>query len=145
MSAVSLNTILQYKNQAVIERYERDFPNNTLSGEAAFTELMKYFWLSNQHKIAYNLDPENKELQFSCYLFSEMKDIDDMWHSFLLFTRDYMAFCDDHFGEFQHHTPIESEQIASNEEVEAHLTRYLSYIYDTLGEETLMLWFDSTQ
>jgi hypothetical protein len=142
MSAISLTILLQYKNQAVIERYERDFPNNALNGEAAFTELMKYFWLANHHKIIRNLDPDNEALNFSCYLFPEMKEIDDIWHSFLLFTKDYMEFCDTYFGEFQHHTPIESDEIASNEEIETHLTRYLSFIYDTLGEQTVQLWFE---
>lgn len=30
---------------------------------------------------------------------------DDMWHEFLLHTRDYAAFCDTAFGRFLHHVP----------------------------------------
>jgi hypothetical protein len=30
---------------------------------------------------------------------------DDMWHEFLLHTRDYAAFCDTAFGRFLHHIP----------------------------------------
>ncbi len=30
---------------------------------------------------------------------------DDLWHEFILFTRDYRKFCDAAFGQFLHHTP----------------------------------------
>lgn len=30
---------------------------------------------------------------------------DDLWHEFILFTRDYKLFCDLAFGQFLHHTP----------------------------------------
>jgi len=31
--------------------------------------------------------------------------VDDFWHEFILFTRDYKKFCDEAFGQFLHHTP----------------------------------------
>ena len=31
--------------------------------------------------------------------------VDDLWHEFILFTRDYGAFCQRAFGQFLHHTP----------------------------------------
>lgn len=31
--------------------------------------------------------------------------VDDMWHEFMLHTRDYAAFCDAAFGRFLHHEP----------------------------------------
>ena len=31
--------------------------------------------------------------------------VDDLWHEFILFTRDYEEFCQAAFGEFLHHTP----------------------------------------
>jgi hypothetical protein len=30
---------------------------------------------------------------------------DDLWHEFILYTRNYKAFCDKAFGQFMHHTP----------------------------------------
>jgi hypothetical protein len=33
--------------------------------------------------------------------------IDDMWHTFILFTRDYREFCTLHFGRFIDHEPTE--------------------------------------
>jgi hypothetical protein len=31
--------------------------------------------------------------------------VDDLWHEFILFTRDYDRFCKHAFGQFLHHTP----------------------------------------
>ncbi|MGC5700867.1 hypothetical protein J4P02_11775 [Pseudomonas sp. NFXW11] len=31
--------------------------------------------------------------------------VDDLWHEFILHTREYQAFCDRAFGQFLHHTP----------------------------------------
>jgi hypothetical protein len=43
--------------------------------------------------------------------------VDDMWHEFLLHTRDYAAFCDAAFGRFLHHEPesaMSPDQAAAN-------------------------------
>ena len=49
---------------------------------------------------------------FIAYLMSEKKFVsmpsvvaDDLWHEFILYTRDYQHFCRHAFGEFLHHTP----------------------------------------
>lgn len=31
--------------------------------------------------------------------------VDEVWHAYILFTKDYAAFCDDVFGRFIHHAP----------------------------------------
>jgi hypothetical protein len=31
--------------------------------------------------------------------------VDDLWHEFILYTREYSGFCDKAFGRFMHHTP----------------------------------------
>ena len=36
--------------------------------------------------------------------------VDDAWHEFLLYTRDYNEFCEAAFGRFLHHTPAEAMQ-----------------------------------
>jgi hypothetical protein len=33
------------------------------------------------------------------------KDIDEVWHQFILFTREYGNFCQESFGRFLHHSP----------------------------------------
>ena len=31
--------------------------------------------------------------------------MDEMWHTFVLFTKEYAAYCEEKFGRFVHHVP----------------------------------------
>jgi hypothetical protein len=49
---------------------------------------------------------------FVCYLKAQEKNVampsqvvDDLWHEFILYTRNYAQFCRNAFGGFLHHTP----------------------------------------
>jgi len=33
------------------------------------------------------------------------REVDEVWHTFILFTRDYMLFCNEVFGHYLHHQP----------------------------------------
>ena len=129
-----LKTLLAYKNEAVVQRYTKEFPHASLSAEVAFEELMKFMWLS--------LKAQADRKNFTCAMHEEMFDIDNMWHCFVLFTRDYQYFCETYLGKFFHHNPLtEDEKELSDEEYENELTEYLNYIHDNLGENTLKTWF----
>jgi hypothetical protein len=140
---LDLPCLLQYKNNKVISRYQSDFPDSKMRPEEALEELLKFIWLS--HKLAADKKhfPANDALHFSCVIHHEMAEIDNMWHTFLLFTRDYHTFCQKHLaGVFFHHDPLVSTGAAvSTIAYELELNRYLSYIYDNLGETTLIKWF----
>ena len=137
----NLPSILEYNNIDVLDRYSTDYPKNKLSPDEAFQELMKFFWLSIKHKHDKMSFPENKSLDFICGIHSEMKDIDDMWHTFLLFTQDYLSFCMQYLGGFFHHCPVTKKEQISTEAFELDLSRFLSFVYDNLGEESLLKWF----
>lgn len=142
MAAHSLSEVLKYQNKNIIRRYEIDYPYNKLNGDNAFNELMKFFWVAQQHRHAKKIHPENIELNFICAIYPEMSDIDDMWHTFLLFTKDYMSFCKNYFDEYIHHVPNTEEESINENQFKEDLTKYLSFIYDVLGEETLINWFE---
>lgn len=137
-----LNFLLLYKPEKVFQRYQKDFPMNKLSSEIAFRELLKYLWLSQKHQQDKQEQPNNKELEFIFSIHSEMKEIDDMWHTFILFTREYIDFSEKYFSNFIHHIPHTGKEVFTPDDYKLQLTRYLSYIYDHLGEETVRLWFD---
>lgn len=137
----SLAILNNYRNQQVLNRYENEHPNNKLNSEEAFSELLKYFWLSQKHKKARKESPHDKHLNFTCVVHTEMKEMDDMWHTFLLFTKDYMDFCHNYFGEYIHHYPAKENEALQNDKFEREFNQYLSYIYDNLGEDTLNVWF----
>jgi hypothetical protein len=104
---------------------------------------MKFIWLCHKHKADKEESPNDNELNFSCVIHAEMGDIDNMWHTFLLFTRDYQEFCHIYLnGIFFHHDPFPGKDHSFSEEsYKLELNRYLSYIFENLGEDTLKKWF----
>ncbi len=140
----SLEHLLAYTNENLITRYENDYPNNLLSGKEALSNLVKYLWLGQKHFIEHHNNPNDDSLDFILSLQAEMKEIDDMWHTFLLFTVDYRKFCQRYFGCFIDHIPIITVDESANEsDSEANMTKWLSYVYDNLGAEVLKTWFSS--
>lgn len=64
---------------------------NRIHLEKCFNELIAF--LKSQ------VDPSKHQFQ------SISKEADLLWHQFILFTREYEAFCKENFGEFIHHSP----------------------------------------
>jgi hypothetical protein len=140
---IDLKQLLNYKNKKVISRYRDEYHTSTTLAKSVFMELLKYFWLCRKHASDKFHFPKNDSLNFTCVIHNEMEDIDNMWHTFLLFTRDYHEFCNDYLnGIFFHHDPLPIKQRSvSKKNYEKELNKYLSYIYENLGEETLVKWF----
>ena len=53
-----------------------------------------------------------------------MKEIDDMWHTFLLFTKDYADFCEKYIGKYFHHSPNNNTEEITKSEFEIDFTRF---------------------
>lgn len=60
--------------------------------------------------------------------------MDDLWHTFLLFTREYKTFCSEVVGYFVHHCPEQSADV-SKEELAAGYQLFLSDYERIFGEE----------
>jgi hypothetical protein len=154
MNLPDLNRLLKYKHPDVLKMYKRNCPENALSAEQAFTELLKYLWISKKHQSeTQNTDcrvgfgfcrTDGMVVPIENFFPKPMKEIDDMWHEFILFTQDYADFCNHYFGEFIHHKPVIPDDNAPPRELlELEIEPLLSYIYDNLGEETLSTWYSS--
>lgn len=137
----TIDKILSYRNQNVIDRYHKDYPDNTMAGDEAWTELLKFLWLTAYHYFELLKNPDSDALRFTCVLYEEMLQIDDMWHTFLLFTKDYQDFCQNYLGKFVHHE-TKIEEIKDKVKFQNELEKYLSYVYDKLrGRYNLqMVW-----
>src|SRR5688572_4999841 len=99
-----LNTLLQYKNSAVIKRFQKKYPDFHNTAERIFLDMLRFLWLCQKHKEdTLKKNPESEG--FHCEMHKEMIMIDEMWHTFILATKDYAQFCDDYFGTFIHHVP----------------------------------------
>lgn len=144
MPIPNLHQLLEYKNPAVLKLYEQNYPNNLLSAEQAFIEVLKYLWLSKKHETDLVDNVGNERFPSQCFMPRSMREIDEMWHEFILFTEDYTNFCMHYFGEYMHHLPnIFDNMPRPRAEVEREIEKLLPYIYDHLGEQTLRTWFSS--
>ena len=142
MKLPDLETLLTYKNPAVLKLYVQNHPNNKLSAENAFKEILKYLWLSKKHQLERKANSEDETIPERCIMLQSMREIDEMWHEFILFTKDYGDFCQHYFGEYLHHMPnIFDNMPISREKETEEIEKLLPYIYDNLGEETMRVWF----
>jgi hypothetical protein len=66
--------------------------------EDVFREMKRWLWL--------NAFYPNDSLGIT----EPLQIVDEMWHTFMLFSRDYAEFCDRYFGTFQHHSPTTHEE-----------------------------------
>lgn len=87
-----LADVLRYRNPRVINGFCRDYNLEPKEARLLFREMLKLLWLTDQNEGSFPLWPA-------------WKPLDDMWHWFVLHTKDYAAFCHRHFGRMLHHDP----------------------------------------
>jgi hypothetical protein len=140
-----LEDIVTYQHEAVVNRFKREYPEKSEHAETIFQDLMRFFWGTRRHKLDRASDPKNNKLNFFFIMDNDMRDIDLMWHLFLLYTRDYADFCQKYFGEFLHHQPdlvplFEKQGFKFKDNLE----KFLNYSYDIFGEVVIRRWFANT-
>ncbi len=124
------SSALRYENSEVVKRFALDY---------GVTASDRWLWLcaSEPARIP---------------LLSEARVIDLMWHTFLLFTRDYAQFCERYLGAFIQHYPRTSvikdaweRQLAADPESAKRerrdtLRKACETVCDRLGPATLKKW-----
>lgn len=142
MHLPDLNTLLSYQNLAVNKLYLQNYPDNKLEADTAFREMLKYLWLAQKHRLDKRKHPHDATIPPRCVMLRSMREIDEMWHEFILFTEDYTHFCQKYFGTYMHHAPnIFDNAPISLEEQYREIDLLLPYIYEHLGEQTMRIWF----
>ena len=132
----SLAEVLAFRHPGMIRRYCKDHGASPAEADEVFEEMLKWLYLGSRCTA-------DNEATGGCVMTEEIEKIDWMWHTFLLFTHDYAAFCDRCFGFFLHHVPVdEADKPASLEAVREQLERQYALVYDVLGEQTLLVWYD---
>lgn len=115
-------------------------------------EGKKWIWLLAESHMDAKEHPH-----LSLFIDSSTFWLDEIWHNFVLFTREYHKFCQDNFGFYVHHAPAtkkdkeerkeradlgEEDMAKMKEETQKTLEILYEYIYDKLGEDTLLKWYD---
>ena len=142
----SLEDVLAYRNRDVVYRFSKSFGLSIEQSEDIFEQVKKWLWLGHQQLLA------NEKHGLSIDL--PLVVLDEMWHNFVLFTREYTAFCERYFGYYIHHAPVtEAEDIehkqlyqslGPSERVQARKDRLrpqYECIYDALGKDTFVKWY----
>lgn len=81
--------VLSYENDGIVKKYSRDYNVSINTARDRFEELKKFLFICKKYEGS----------------FSPSKVIDDIWHTFILFTKDYQIFCSQYLGGFIHHSP----------------------------------------
>jgi hypothetical protein len=128
--------VLAFRHPGGIRRYCKDHGGSPAEAEEVFQEMLKWLYLGSRCMA-------DTEATAGCVMTKEIEKLDWMWHPFLLFTHDYAAFCDRCFGFFLHHSPEdEADEPENPEVVRGQLERQFALVYDVLGEQTLLVWYD---
>jgi hypothetical protein len=138
-----LNEVLQYKNQKVIQVFLRTNPMEESEANLIFEDLLRWLWLCRTHQIKQNHWLQKKSNGLTLY--TPMNIIDEMWHSFIICTKDYQEFCHQYLGAFIHHSPNVNESVNAQKKEESRedpeLKQMLHLVLIHFGKETMQRWF----
>ncbi|HEU5060159.1 MAG TPA: hypothetical protein VFU21_26690 [Kofleriaceae bacterium] len=137
----SLATALRYRNRHLIDRFVEHYKVSPQEAREIFAETKKWLWL--------NTLPGAPAM----YIGSAMVIIDEMWHTFVLFTEDYTEYCRSTFGRYLHHRPTtetekrrekrqrERDPVGHARRRRRQMEKQYRFIAEHLGEATLRRWF----
>jgi hypothetical protein len=138
----SLDRLLEFRHPPLIRSFMRTHGAEEGRAIELFEDMLKYLWISCKQTVDQEQNPSDESLKFLFVMHEEMREIDNMWHNFILYTKDYTDFCHRYFGSYLHHQPDIAETIVQTEgEFSAEMEKYLSYVFDHLGEATVRRWF----
>ena len=144
-----LKEILKYQNEQIVYKFMEDYDLNFEKSHDIFNETKKWLWLCS-----YVIQTENTEHKIPLGIDDSILILDMMWHTFILFTKEYSSFCYNYLGVFVHHNPATKKdkdtfyQKFENNKKEVLLEertsceKQFSLIYDILGEKTLIKWYE---
>jgi hypothetical protein len=145
----TLAKTLEYRNPAVVARFAELWRVSLPEAEDVFDETLKWLWLGAKVR------SDGVGASFNLVVTPGLRIIDEMWHTFLLFTRDYRAFCGEHFGSFLDHGPTTVEEHAQAavdraRKPEAFMAGYAAnlraqclLVCAELGPETAEKWYST--
>lgn len=139
---VDLKALADFKHQETVLRFMDSYEVSYDESADLFEEMKKLLALMAAYPDEYVFTHEPLWI------------IDEMWHTFLMYTKDYIDFCNAHFGRILHHAPVKRDvkmQIREDLENEVEETynlvrpqvkRLYELIFEYLGRETLVKWID---
>ncbi len=126
-----IKNIMMYPMPHILARCQKDYNYTDEDMIILEKELKRYLILSFV----------NDEADLDTGMYSE--DVDNLWHTFILFTNEYAAFCNKHFNRFMHHIP-EIDTQSTPEELEEDRKDFQAFIkgyQEVFKEEIHPVWY----
>lgn len=104
-SIASLETVMEYRHEGLVERLQEKIGLPENDARALFEDTKRFLYLCGAYRGR----------------FAPPTLIDECWHHFILFTKEYDDFCFRYFGRFVHHAPkTRKERIQSDGSITKH-------------------------
>lgn len=148
----TLAEALNFNGEQIIYRFLDSFDISFEEASDIFEQTKKWLWLCAT-ELKEIESGQKKESVVEIPFNSSLVIIDEMWHNFMLFSPEYVQYCQSKFGFYIHHTPFTNEmyiaylkEYADNPEIvekknQEKLHALYSYVYDKLGATTVRKWF----
>lgn len=152
-SPLPLTEVLSYSNLKIARYHGELHQLSEARSLELFEDVKQWLWACALRSW---LEKSGESVPTTLTITPELMDIDRMWHTFLLFSKDYQHFCTTYLNTFIHHDPIEQEEkesfrkLVQKNPVEAKELRkkemrpQLEFLHQHLGEQTLKRWFLKT-
>lgn len=146
MKEIKLEQVMAYQNEDIVARFVKNYGVDKEQANIIFDDVKRWLWL------AYKVRAEG--IKKPLVIDAQLVVLDEMWHNFILFTREYSHFCKELFGQYLHHSP----NTESNKKKEADKYKEMSvaerkkilmdskrwqyeFIYDHLGKDVFIRWY----
>lgn len=140
---VALEDLLNFKCEKTISAFHYSYGVSIEESNIIFEDLIRFIWM--------NKNISNLSLDESvCNIDPAIVVIDEMWHTFILHTKDYIDFCMKNFGSYIHHQPHPKDNTQRSlyeldetkiTEAEKLKRRKYSCIFDLFGEHVFKRWY----
>jgi hypothetical protein len=97
--APNLDAVMSYRHSRLLTRLHEKVGMDEINARERFEDTKRFLYLC-----AISEEP-----------LAPTEQIDEVWHNFILYTRDYVDFCDTHFGFFLHHIPWSKAEVAQSD------------------------------
>jgi hypothetical protein len=131
-TGLTYNQALAYQAPFLIEKLLKERIVETADeGRELFAEVKKFLVLTQS-------DPAQAWEMYSLR-------VDEVWHQFILFTRQYMEYCTRHFGHYVHHSPSNAPEAAAKQSSEPMSFATFQQLYASrFGKQPPKVWHDAT-
>ena len=94
----SLEQALAYRDDQILYKFQERWDVSFEEASELFEETKKWLWL----QVAARKQPGSPPMAMTVSLAM----VDEMLHTFILFTREYIQYCDKNYGVYLHHAPM---------------------------------------